>query len=103
MIRRPSPGPPRSVALAGRVAYDAGTPLVYDAGVDASTREALRQLARARERVAGSTAATLTADYLRAVDRVERLPENGMRADKTWVLRLLTAARRLTASATRIH
>ena len=68
-----------------------------------STREALRQLAWAREQVASRPAARLTAGYLLAVDRVESLPENGMRADKTWVLRLLTAARRLTASATRIR
>ena len=68
-----------------------------------SAREALRQLAWAREQVASRPAARLTAGYLLAVDRVESLPENGMGADKTWVLRLLTAARRLTASATRIH
>ena len=71
--------------------------------MDASTREALRQLAWARERVASRSPARLTTGYLLAVDRVESLPENGMGADKTWVLRLLTAARRLTASATRIH
>jgi hypothetical protein len=53
--------------------------------------------------VASRPAARLTAGYLLAVDRVESLPENGMGADKTWVLRLLTAARRLTASAKRIH
>ena len=47
--------------------------------------------------------ARLTTGYLLAVDRVESLADNAMRADKTWVLRLLTAARRLTASATRIH
>jgi len=71
--------------------------------VEASTREALRQLAWAREQVASRPATRLTAAYLLAVDRVETLPENGLRADKTWVLRLLTAARRLTASATRIR
>jgi hypothetical protein len=76
---------------------------VYDARVDASTREALQQLARARRQVASRAPARLSARYLLAVDRVEALPENRMRADKTWVLRVLTAARRLTASATRLH
>ena len=71
--------------------------------MDTSTREALRQLAWAREQVARRSPARLTAGYLLAVDRVESLADNAMRADKTWVLRLLTAARRLTASATRIH
>jgi len=76
---------------------------VYDARVDGSTREALQQLAQARRLVASRAPVRLSARYLLAVDRVEALPENRMRADKTWVLRLLTAARRLTASATRLH
>jgi hypothetical protein len=99
--RGSSPQPARARALFERLA--AGTPLVWDARVDSSTREALRQLAWAREQVASRAPARLTAGYLLAVKRAENLPENAMRADKTWVLRLLNAARRLTASATRIH
>ena len=76
---------------------------MYDARVDGSTREALQQLAQARRLVASRAPVRLSAGYLLAVDRVEALPENRMQADKTWVLRLLTAARRLTASATRLH
>ncbi len=43
----------------------------------------------------------LSAGYLRAVDRVEKLPGNRSGADKTWVLRQYEAALRLRAGAKR--
>ena len=43
----------------------------------------------------------LSAAYLRAVDRVEKLPANRTGADKSWVLRQYEAAMRVRAGAKR--
>ncbi len=45
----------------------------------------------------------LSAAYLRAVDRVERLPANRTGADKSWVLRQFGAAMRVRAGAKRLR
>ena len=45
----------------------------------------------------------LSAAYLRAVDRVERLPGNRTGADKSWVLRQFGAAMRVRAGAKRLR
>ena len=45
----------------------------------------------------------LSSGYLRAVDRVERLPCNRTGADKSWVLRQFGAAMRVRAGAKRLR
>ncbi len=45
----------------------------------------------------------LSAAYLRAVDRVEKLPANRTGADKSWVLRQYEAAMRVRAGAKRLR
>ena len=44
---------------------------------------------------------TLSAEYVRDVERVEQLPENRDGADKTWVLRLAEEMARLRRSVVR--
>jgi hypothetical protein len=45
----------------------------------------------------------LSAGYLRAVDRVEKLPGNRSGADKSWVPRQFEAAMRVRAGAKRLR
>ena len=45
----------------------------------------------------------MSAEYLRAVDRVERLPGNRTGVDKSWVLRRYAAAMRVRSNAKRIR
>ena len=65
-----------------------------------SAREILDTLARDAPD-AGFT--PLSAGYLRAVERVERLPGNRAGADKSWVLRQFGAAMRVRAGAKRLR
>ena len=45
----------------------------------------------------------LSPGYLRAVERIERLPANRTGADKSWVLRQFGAAMRVRAGAKRLR
>ena len=65
-----------------------------------SAREILDVLARDVQR---SELTPLSAEYLRAVDRVEKLPANRTGADKSWVLRRYAAAMRVRSNAKRIR
>lgn len=65
-----------------------------------SAREILDALVRDVQR---SEFRPLSAEYLRAVDRVEKLPANRTGADKSWVLRQYEAAMRVRAGAKRIR
>ena len=65
-----------------------------------SAREILDALVRDVQR---SEFRPLSAEYLRAVDRVEKLPGNRTGADKSWVLRRYGAAMRVRSNAKRIR
>ena len=65
-----------------------------------SAREILDALVRDVQR---SEFRPLSAEYLRAVDRVEKLPANHTGADKSWVLRRYGAAMRVRSNAKRIR
>ena len=65
-----------------------------------SAREILDALVRDVRR---SEFRPLSAEYLRAVERVENLPGNRPGTDKSWVLRQYEAAMRVRAGAKRIR
>ena len=65
-----------------------------------SARRILDALARDAQ-AAGSV--PLSTGYLRAVERVERLPANRTGADKSWVLRQFRTAMRVRAGAKRLR
>lgn len=65
----------------------------YNAGMDASAREALSLLAVLRASAIPAGPVVLSAPYLRRVVRVEALPANQTGADKTWVAQALSRFR----------
>jgi hypothetical protein len=75
-------------------------PLPSDPGAE----KALRILDEIRKTVPLETRpVVLSAEYLRAVEQVEALPENQTGADKTWVERVVRQSREHFASARRIR
>ena len=57
--------------------------------MDEVTRRALEGIAEARASKPDEGPIVLSSDYLRLVERVERLPENRPGTDKTWTERVL--------------
>lgn len=60
---------------------------MYDADVDPANARAIAILERCRESPREMGPVRLSEAYLRAVERLEALPENLPSADKTWVER----------------
>ncbi len=68
------------------------------------SRDSAREILDALTRDATDTGfRPLSPGYLRAVERVEKLPANRAGADKSWVLRQFAAAMRVRAGAQRLR
>jgi len=67
------------------------------------SRDSAREILDALARDAQDAGFTPSAGYLRAVERVEKLPANRAGADKSWVLRQFAAAMRVRAGAQRLR
>ena len=73
-------------------------------GPDPGAERALRVLDEIHRTVPLETRpVVLSAEYLRAVEQVEALPEDQTGADKTWVERVVRQSREHFASARRIR
>lgn len=70
--------------------------------MDEATRRALEALDEARAAQPEDGPIVLSEEYLRLVERAERLPENRPGTDKTWTERVVLEWQRLVESARRI-
>lgn len=68
-----------------------------------SSPDSARQILDAMARDAQDAGFTPSVGYLRAVERVEKLPANRTGADKSWVLRQFRTAMRVRAGAKRLR